>query len=70
MQANAINTQTVMTWNNYVAEATKNQARELAERKAQERAKHSAEYSAIQKRYLDNPEDLDLMKGDALNAVG
>jgi hypothetical protein len=68
-QANAINVQTEMTWNNYVAEATKNQARELAERKAQERAKHAAEYSAIQKRLRENPEDLDVMKGDALNAA-
>jgi hypothetical protein len=68
-QANSINTQTVMTWNDYVWSSTKVQARELAERKAAERAKHAAEYNAIQKRYLENPEDLDLMKGNALNAV-
>ncbi len=68
-QANQINTQTAMTWNEYVWASTKAQAREYAERKAAERAKHSAEYAAIQKRYLDNPEDLDLMKGNALNVV-
>jgi hypothetical protein len=68
-QANAINLQTEMTWNDYVSQATRNQARELAERKANERAKHAAEYSAIQKRLREHPEDLDVLNGDALNAA-
>ncbi|MGP0066823.1 MAG: hypothetical protein ACLQGP_24940 [Isosphaeraceae bacterium] len=68
-QANQINTQTVMTWNEYVWASTKVQAREYAARKAYEKSKHEEEYSAIQKRYLENPEDLDVMKGNALNAV-
>jgi hypothetical protein len=66
--ANAINLQTEMTWNNYVSQAVRNQSRELAERKAYERAKHAAAKEAIQKRLRENPEDRDVFRGDALNS--
>ncbi len=68
-EANAINTQTAMTWNDYVFAATKSQSRELAQRKAFERAKHLKEYNDIQNRYRDHPEDLDVLKGNALNSL-
>jgi hypothetical protein len=68
-EADAINTQTAMTWNDYVFAATKSQSRELAQRKAYERAKHAEEYKAIQKRYLENPEALDVRTGNALNVI-
>ena len=66
-QAGAINTQTAITWNDYVSQCIRNQGRELAERRLYERTKHAEEYAAIQKRLRENPEDLDVLKGDALN---
>jgi hypothetical protein len=65
----SINTDTFIRWSEWVDAVVKKGARELAARKAQERAKHAAEYNAIQKRLSENPESLDVQKGDALNVV-
>jgi hypothetical protein len=67
--ADSINTQTAMTWNDYVSQAIRNQGREHEERKRLERAKHAAAKEEIEKRLRDNPDDLDVMNGDALNKV-
>ncbi len=67
--ANSINTDTFIRWNEYVGNVIKYENRENAAHRARMRAQHKAEYNAIQKRYVDNPEDLDLMTGNALNAV-
>jgi hypothetical protein len=64
-QANRINTETFMMWNEYVDAVMRTQARILAERRAARRA----EYNELHKRRLENPESLDVLKGDALNDV-
>jgi hypothetical protein len=68
-QANAINTQTWINWNEYIWNVAKNENKEAVEHRDAMLAKHKAAYNAVQKRYVDNPEDLDLMTGNALNAV-
>ena len=56
-----------MTLNDYWSQMIRNQGRELAERRALEQAKHAEDKAAIEKRLRENPEDLDVLKGDALN---
>ncbi len=68
-QANSINTDTFIRWNEYIWNVAKNENKECAEHRAAMLAQHKAAYNAIQKRYIDNPEDLDLMTGNALNAM-
>jgi hypothetical protein len=68
-QADSINTDTYIRWNEYLYNAAKNENRENAEHRAKMIAQHKAEYAAILKRIRENPEELDLMKGDALNSV-
>ena len=64
-QANQINTETFIRFNEYVDAVVRTQARELAARRAARRA----EYDELHKHRLENPNDLDVLKGDALNDV-
>src|SRR5437763_14620242 len=64
-QANQINTETFIRWNEYVDAVIRTQVRELAARRAARRA----EYDELHARRRENPNDLDVLKGDALNDV-
>ena len=68
-QANSINTDTAIRLNEYEDACIKNGSKELAERNAATRAKEKEEYNKLHERYLENPENLDVMSGNALNAV-
>jgi hypothetical protein len=68
-QANAINTQTWMTWNEYIWNVAKNENKEAVQHRDAMLAKHRAAYNDIQKRLKENPESLDVTKGDALNVL-
>jgi hypothetical protein len=67
--ANSINTDTYIRWNEYLYNAAKNENRENAEHRAALRARHAEEYKKLHDRIREHPEDLDVEKGDALNAV-
>jgi hypothetical protein len=64
-QANQINTETFIRWNEYVDAVIRTQVRELAAHRAARRA----EYDELHARRRENPNDLDVLKGDALNDV-
>jgi hypothetical protein len=66
-QANAINVQTEITWNEYVAAVIKNENRENAEHRARMHAQRLEDYKKTKQRIRDNPEALDVLKGDSLN---
>jgi hypothetical protein len=68
-QANSINTDTFIRFNEYIYNVAKNENRENAEHRAQVRARNKANYEAILKRIQENPDDHDVMTGDALNSV-
>ncbi|QEH37126.1 hypothetical protein OJF2_57130 [Aquisphaera giovannonii] len=67
-EAEALNTETVMRWNEYVHEAQANANRLRAERRAGERERTKAAIDARLARLRDNPEPRDINQGDALNA--
>jgi hypothetical protein len=67
--ADQINANTFMTLNEYFAAVSKNEGRELAERRKQELKKIAELRSQIYKRIHDNPEMRDVITGDALNSV-
>jgi hypothetical protein len=66
-QANNINAQTAMMYNNYVASATQASARMHAARVNQDFAKNQSLYDAHQKQLRDNPGQHAIENGDALN---
>jgi hypothetical protein len=68
-QANAINTQTAMQWNEYIWESQQLTNARYAERMAAQRAQVNTTASATQKRLRDNPTESDIMRGDALNVA-
>jgi hypothetical protein len=68
-EANAINVNTAIVWNEYVAAVARNEIREKAEYRASVFAERARNYKAILDRILKNPEELDVMNGNALNAV-
>jgi hypothetical protein len=68
-QANSINTETAIRWNDYVANCVKTSAREHHERLVEDLAKRKEAYDKLHERFRTSPEDLDVLKGDALNAV-
>jgi len=65
-QANSINTDTFIRWNEYVQESYKLMSKEYNERNRAIMAKTTEALNKRRERYLNNPEELDLMKGDAL----
>ena len=68
-QANSINVNTEIRWNEYVWSVIKQTNRENAEERARVLAKHRAAYADMLRRIRENPEARDVMTGDALNAV-
>ena len=66
-QANNINAQTAMMYNNYVASATQASARMHAARVNQDFARNQSLYDAHQKQLRDNPGQHAIKNGDALN---
>jgi hypothetical protein len=68
-QANAIDADTAMRFNDYVAQVTRESARIHAARVDQRIAKNRSLYEARQKQLRDNPSQRDIVSGDALNAA-
>jgi hypothetical protein len=68
-QANSINTDTFIRWNEYVQDCYKLMSKEYNERNRAIMAKATAALNKRRERYLNNPEELDLMKGDALYVI-
>lgn len=68
-QANAIDAQTAMKWNDYVAQITHESARLYAERRDQRLARNRALYNARQQQLRDNPGRVDVENGNALNVA-
>jgi hypothetical protein len=68
-QANAINTQTFITWNEYVQNSYKLMSKEYNERNRAIMAKTTEALKNRRQRMLDNPDELDLMNGDTLNMI-
>jgi hypothetical protein len=68
-QANNIEAQTAMMWNDYVAQVTHESARIHAMRVHNEFQKNQALYDAHQRSLRENPGRVELENGDALNAA-
>jgi hypothetical protein len=68
-QAEAINADTAMRFNDYVADVTRESARIHAARKNEQIAKNRALYNKQQQQLRDNPTRRDIELGDALNAA-
>jgi hypothetical protein len=68
-QANAIDAQTAMKWNDYVAQIAHESARIYAERRDQRLARNRALYDARQQQLRDNPGRVDVENGNALNVA-
>jgi hypothetical protein len=68
-EAFAINTDTMMRLNEYIYQSLKNENREKAARRAARAAEDRENYKKYQERIRNNPEELDVMKGDALNSL-
>jgi hypothetical protein len=67
--ANAIDTDTVIRWNEYLHESQMAANRRRAQRRAQEKDRNATALAAIQKRLRDAPERRDVIQGDALNVA-
>ncbi len=68
-EANYIDAQTAMKFNDYVAQVTRESARIHAERVSQQIARNRSLYDARQKQLRENPTQRDIQTGDALNAA-
>ncbi len=68
-QANSINTDTYIRWNEYVQNAYKLMSKEYNERNRAIMAKSTEALTKRRERMLNTPEELDLMKGDTLNMI-
>lgn len=68
-QANAIDVQTAMKWNDYMAQITHESARLAAARRDQRLARNRALYDARQQQLRDNPGRVDVENGNALNVA-
>ncbi len=68
-EANAINKDTIIRWNQYVHEAQQNANRTRARRFAQERERNSALNAERLRQLRDNPELRDIHRGAALNVA-
>jgi hypothetical protein len=67
--ANSINADTAMRVNEYVYACLMNENRMNAEHRAKMAQKNKEDYEKLQKRIRENPEALDVDKGDALNSI-
>jgi hypothetical protein len=67
--ANSINANTVMQWNSYMWASQNAVNREHYARMATQKEQNKASTDAIAARVRDNPNDVDIDRGDALNAV-
>jgi hypothetical protein len=67
-EANAIDVNTTILWNEYVAAVIRQDNLEKAEHRALVLEERLKNYKAILERIKENPEDRDVMNGDALNA--
>lgn len=67
--ANRINTETFIMMNEYMWNVVKNENRENAEHRKAMLARAAEAYKKLHDRIHDNPESLDVTKGDAINAV-
>jgi hypothetical protein len=68
-QADSINVDTVIRWNEYLAAVAKEQTREYVARKLADASKRKEFYRQYQQKLLENPELRDIETGDALNVV-
>jgi hypothetical protein len=68
-QANSINADTAMRWNEYVYQSNLEATRRYTSRKSAEIAKNKALYDAHQLKLRENPEPREIDNGDALNAA-
>jgi hypothetical protein len=68
-KADSINTDTVITWNNYIYESQKNANRLRLERMAQRQRNRVNMRDQIAQRLRDNPERIDIHRGDAMNVA-
>jgi hypothetical protein len=68
-QANALNLDTVMRWNEYIHQSNREAARLHHERLARERERNTKMRDQIRQRLRDNPERRDVHSGDALNVA-
>jgi hypothetical protein len=68
-QANSINLDTSIRWNEYVAAVAKEQTREYVARKLGEATKVKEYYKQFRERMVNSPEARDVSSGDALNAL-
>jgi len=65
-QANSINTDTYIRWNEYVQDSYKLMSKEYNERNRATMAKSTETLNKRRERYRNNPHELDLMTGNAL----
>jgi hypothetical protein len=68
-QANNIDAQTAMKWNDYVAQITRESARNRAIRTNSQFRRNQALYDAHQRRLRENPGRVEVENGSALNAA-
>jgi len=68
-QADSINTDTFIRWNEYVQNAYKLMSKEYNERNRAIMAKSTEALNKRRERMLNTPDELDLMKGDTLNMI-
>ncbi len=68
-QANSINLDTSIRWNEYVAAVAKEQTREYVARKLGEATKVKEFYKQFRERILKSPEAREVTNGEALNAL-
>jgi hypothetical protein len=68
-QAGSINTDTFIRWNEYVQDCYKLMSKEYNERNRAIMAKATEALNKRRERYLNNPEELDLMTGNALYVI-
>jgi hypothetical protein len=68
-QAESINVDTTMRWNNYLADVAKVQTREYVMRKLADASQRKEFYKLNKERILERQEAREVMNGEALNAV-
>jgi hypothetical protein len=68
-EADSINLDTSIRWNEYVASVLKNENQENALHRLAVIAKRTEDYNKRHRRFLENPEERDVQNGDALNSV-
>jgi hypothetical protein len=68
-QAESINVDTVMRWNEYLAAVAKQQTREYVARILADATKRKEFFKQYQQKLIENPESRDIESGEALNVV-